>query len=135
MIGSQAESELFDDRRIQAANKDGLPVGEAVKYYKFNQPCTANQALTWALLEDLSTGFAVDLNSYDPAIHMIHISLSLVRPGHFPEDALHWPNWLATTAIDLDTTVYPEAWCVAVEGIPVSFKTILKTCDANQPPC
>jgi hypothetical protein len=49
----------------QAANKEGLPVGEvisnAVKYFKFNQPCTADQALAWAALEDLSTSFAVDI--------------------------------------------------------------------------
>jgi hypothetical protein len=135
MIGSQAESELFYDRKKQAANKEGLPVGEvirnAVKYFKCNHPYTANQALTWAALEDLFTGFAVDLNSYDPATHMIHISLTLLRPNNFPDDALEWPNWLTTTTIDLETTAYPEEWCVDVEEIPVSLKTILKTCDAN----
>jgi hypothetical protein len=63
-------------------------IRNAVKYFKFNQPCTADQALAWAVLEDLSTGFSVDLNSYDPATHMIHILLTLVRPNNFPEDAL-----------------------------------------------
>jgi hypothetical protein len=92
--------------------------------------------LTWAALEDLSTGFAVDLNSYDPATYMIHISLTLVCPDNFPKDALDWPNWLATTTIDLETMKYPAAWGVYVEEIPVSLKTILKTCDANMcTPC
>jgi hypothetical protein len=135
MMGSQAESELFYDSTKRAANKEGLPVGEvirnAVKYFQFNQPCTADQALAWAALADLSTSFAVDLNLYDPATHMIHISLTLVRPETFPEDALEWLNWLATTTIDLETTDYPDEWCVDVGGIPVSLKTILKKCDAN----
>jgi hypothetical protein len=119
MIGSQAESELFYNRKKQKANQEGLPVGEvirnAVKYFKFNQPCTADQALAWAALEDLSTGFAVDLNSYDPATHMIHISLTLLCPDNLPTNALDWPNWLATTTIDLETTKYPDDWCVDVE--------------------
>jgi hypothetical protein len=85
----------------------------------------------WAELEDLSTSFAVDLNSYDPATHMIHISLTLLRPDNFPKDALERPNWLATTTIDLEPTDYPKAWCVVVGAIPVSLKTILKTCDSN----
>jgi hypothetical protein len=119
----------------QAANKEGLPVGEvisnAVKYYAFNQPCTAAQAMLWAALEDLSTGFAVDLNSYDPATHMIHISMTLLCPDNLPEDTLDWPNWLATTTIDLETTNYPDDWTTSVEEIPVSLKTIIQTCDAN----
>jgi hypothetical protein len=111
MIGSQAESNLFYDRKKQVANKEGLPVGEVIgnafKYYKFNQPCTAAQAMAWAALEDLSTSFAVDLNSYDPATHMIHISISLLSPDNLP---LEWPNWLATTTTDLETTNYPDDW-------------------------
>jgi hypothetical protein len=55
MIRSQAESELFYDHKKQAANKEGLPVGEVirnvVKYFKFNHPCTPAQALAWAALE------------------------------------------------------------------------------------
>jgi hypothetical protein len=101
------------------------------KNFEFNQPCTVDQALTWAALEDLSTGFADDLNLYDPTTHMIHILLTLLRPNNLPTNALDWPNWLATTTIDLETTNYPEAWCVDVEEITVSLKTILKTCDAN----
>jgi hypothetical protein len=48
-----------------------------------------------------------------------------------PTDALEWPNWLATMTIDLDTTNYPNRWLVSGENIPVSLKTILKTCDTN----
>jgi hypothetical protein len=46
-------------------------------------------------------------------------------------DALEWPNWLATTTIDLATTDYPNKWLVSGEEIPVSLKTILKMCDSS----
>jgi hypothetical protein len=135
MIGSEEEAKAFYDNTNAAANKEGIPVGEvirnAVTYFKCNQPCTADQALAWAHLDDLSTGYVVDLNSYNPATHMIHILLMLLRPDNLPQDALEWPNWLATTTIDLDTTDYPNTWLVSGEKIPVSLKTILKMCDSN----
>jgi hypothetical protein len=133
MIGTEKEADHF--YKNKQANMEALPVGEvirnAVKYFKFNQPCTADQALAWAQLDDLSTGYTVDLNSYNPKTHMLQIDLILVHPNNFPTDALQWPNWLETTAIDLDTTNYPKRWLVSGENIPVSLKTILKTCDAN----
>jgi hypothetical protein len=133
MIGTEKEAELFYKK--SQANMEALPVGEvirnAVKYHKFNQPCTANQALAWAQLDDLSTGYTGDLNSYNPKTHMLHIELVLVHPDDLPTDALEWPNWLETTTIDLDTTNYPLRWLVSANEIPVSLKTILKTCDAN----
>jgi hypothetical protein len=92
MIGTEDEATCFYDNNKAAANLEALPVGEvtrnAVKYFKFNQPCSANQALAWAQLDDLSTGYTVDLNSYAPATHMIHISLMLLYPDNLPTDAL-----------------------------------------------
>jgi hypothetical protein len=33
--------------------------------------------------------------------------------------------------MDLEATKYPDDWTESVDEIPVSLKTILKTCDAN----
>jgi hypothetical protein len=62
---------------------------------------------------------------------MLDIDLSLVHPDNLPEDALEWPKWLETTTIDLETTNYQKKWLKFTEGIPVTLKTIFKTCDAN----
>jgi hypothetical protein len=133
MIGTEEEATRFYKNDL--ANKEALPVGEvirnAVKYHKFNQPCTAEQALAWAQLDDLSTGYTVDLNSYNPTTHMLTIELMLLQPDNLPTDALEWPNWLETTTIDLNTTNYPDKWLFVVDKIPVTLKTILKTCDDN----
>jgi hypothetical protein len=67
MTGTEVEAALFYDSK--QANLEALPVGEvirnAVEYFNCNQPCTAEQALAWAQLDDLSTGYTVDLNSYN----------------------------------------------------------------------
>jgi hypothetical protein len=88
------------------AKKEALPVGaviqNAIKYYGFNQPCTAQQALVCAQLDDLSTGYIVDLNSYNPTTHMLDIDLMLLQPDNLPDDAFEWPHWLATTTKDLN---------------------------------
>jgi hypothetical protein len=110
MIGTEKESDRF--YKTGQANKEALPVGaviqNAIKYYRFNQPCTAQQALAWAQLDDLSTGYTVDLNSYNPTTHMVTIMLLLLQPDNLPEDAFEWPHWLATTTIDLNQTNYPD---------------------------
>jgi hypothetical protein len=133
MIGTEKESELFYKNDL--ANKEALRVGaviqNAIKYYRFNQPCTAKQALAWAQLDDLSTGYTGDLNSYNPTTHMVTIQLMLLQPANLPEDAFEWPNWLATTTIDLNTTNYRDEWLSVVDNIPVTLKTILKMCDDN----
>jgi hypothetical protein len=133
MIGTEKESERF--YRNDLLNKEALPVGaviqNAIKYYRFNQPCTAQQALAWAQLDDLSTGYTGDLNSYNPTTHMVTIQLTLLQPDNLPDDALEWPHWLATTTIDLNTTNYRDEWLFVVDNIPVTLKTILKTCDDN----
>jgi hypothetical protein len=71
MIGTEEEATRFYKNDL--ANKEALPVGaviqNAIKYYQFNQPCTAEQALAWAQLDDLSTGCTIDLNSYNHANH------------------------------------------------------------------
>jgi hypothetical protein len=135
MIGTEEEAAHFYDKKKAAANLEALPVGEvirnAVKYFKSNQPCSAEQALAWAQLDDLSTGYTVDLNSYAPATHMLHISLMLLYPDNLPTDAREWPNWLATTTIDLDTTDYPPDWIFYSDAVRVFLKMILKTCDSN----
>jgi hypothetical protein len=80
--GREAEAALFYDNK--QANLEALPVGEdirnAVKYFNCNQPCTADQALAWAQLDDLSTGCTGDLNAYNPKTHMLHIELTLLHP-------------------------------------------------------
>jgi hypothetical protein len=133
MIGNDKEATRFYTNNL--ANKEALPVGEgiqnAIKYYRFNQPCTAQQALVWAQLDDLSTGYTVDLNSYSPTTQMLDIDLMLLQPDNLPEEALEWPNWLATTSINLNTTNYRDEWLLFTEGIPVTLKTILNTCDDN----
>jgi hypothetical protein len=91
MIGTEEEATRF--YKTGQANKEALPVGDviqnAIKYYRFNQPCTTRQSLAWAQLDDLSTGYTVDLNSYNPTTHMVTIMLSLLQPVNLPEDALH----------------------------------------------
>jgi hypothetical protein len=133
MIGTEEEATRF--YKNDQANKEALPVGaviqNAIKYYRFNQLCSAQQALAWARLDDLSTGYTVDLNSYNPTTHMINIQLTLLKPDNLPEDAFEWPHWLATMTIDLNTTDYRDEWLSVVDGIPVTLKTIFKTCDDN----
>jgi hypothetical protein len=112
MIGTEHEGgQLYQTGQ---ANKEALPVGEvirnAVECHKFNQPCTAKQALAWVQFDDLSTGITVDWNSFNPTTHMLDIDLSLVHPDSLPEDALEWPTWLETTTIDLETKNYPKKW-------------------------
>jgi hypothetical protein len=79
MIGTEKESERIYKNNL--ANKEALPVGvviqNAIKYYQFNQSFTAQQALAWAQLDDLSTGYTVNLNSYNPTTHMVNIQLTL----------------------------------------------------------
>jgi hypothetical protein len=62
---------------------------------------------------------------------MLDIDLMILQPDNLPKDAFEWFNWLETTTIDLNTTNYPKHWLLFTEAIPVTLKTILKTCDAN----